>query len=562
MAADHCFKITQLADDTTLFLRDIESLRELFQFLERFGATSGLKINRDKTEIMWMGSEIGNCIKPLGMHLSHSSIKCLGIYCNTDETVAITENYNEKIDKLKKLLGAWYPRNLSLKGKISVLRSLAIPQMLYVTSVLHTPDWVIEKVETLMFDFLWNKKKHHVQKEVVVSEIRDGGLKMPLFGQFVKANRCMWIKRILSQNAAKKALIQSFVKYKDMEIEKVISCMLDPKYIEFKSLFYEQMFSNWYEAYGEVKLQNIMFAPLWHNKNILVNNYPVYHKCWEVQGIDLFGHLLDKMGKICSKAALEAKYNLNIKQMDYNSLIHAIPAEWKRSVIGTTPPEDLKSNGEIYIVNSSHIKILKDMYSKDFYWNFIEKIRKKPKAEEKWNKYIEMENDNWSDYHIAPYIITRDTALQSMQYKIIHRFYPCNYTLSVWYKDKSSKCNYCDQVDYLEHYFYECGSVHSFWCSLQKWWKNSFGVNFALDAKVVLFGLYNPDSDNVLNAINYCILLAKWYIAECRRNSSDLDLYNYLKLAKHKLEIEYVHFTIENDMKKFDKKLKILHDAL
>ena len=46
------FKIGQLADDTTLFLSDVESLRQAINKFNNFGTLSGLKINLDKTEIV------------------------------------------------------------------------------------------------------------------------------------------------------------------------------------------------------------------------------------------------------------------------------------------------------------------------------------------------------------------------------------------------------------------------------------------------------------------------------------------------------------------------------
>ena len=90
-------KITQLADDTTLFLKDTPSLRSVFSFLDRFNRCSGLKLNRSKTEIMWIGSERHSCSKPLGLKIAKDSVKCLGVLCNTDVQQAITENFEEKV---------------------------------------------------------------------------------------------------------------------------------------------------------------------------------------------------------------------------------------------------------------------------------------------------------------------------------------------------------------------------------------------------------------------------------------------------------------------------------
>ena len=52
-------KITKLSlyvDDTTAFIRDDSSAASLFTLLDQFGDLSGLKINKSKTEGLWLGS--------------------------------------------------------------------------------------------------------------------------------------------------------------------------------------------------------------------------------------------------------------------------------------------------------------------------------------------------------------------------------------------------------------------------------------------------------------------------------------------------------------------------
>jgi len=47
--------ITQMADDTTLFLKDLLSVRNALNLLERFSKVSGLNLNKDKTEAVFFG---------------------------------------------------------------------------------------------------------------------------------------------------------------------------------------------------------------------------------------------------------------------------------------------------------------------------------------------------------------------------------------------------------------------------------------------------------------------------------------------------------------------------
>ena len=55
--------ISQLADDTTLFLRDRQSLAAALTLIDDFGKSSGLRLNKDKCEAFWIGSEINNASK-------------------------------------------------------------------------------------------------------------------------------------------------------------------------------------------------------------------------------------------------------------------------------------------------------------------------------------------------------------------------------------------------------------------------------------------------------------------------------------------------------------------
>ena len=48
-------KITQYADDTTVFLKNLSSMSVLLKLLEKFERCSGLKINPTTSEAIWLG---------------------------------------------------------------------------------------------------------------------------------------------------------------------------------------------------------------------------------------------------------------------------------------------------------------------------------------------------------------------------------------------------------------------------------------------------------------------------------------------------------------------------
>ena len=89
-------KISQLADDTTIIVQDIKSVEAVLGFLSTFSKYSGLYLNKSKTEAVWLGKNVHNKDKPLGLRWNNGYFKCLGIWCHTDTARMIDKNYTEK----------------------------------------------------------------------------------------------------------------------------------------------------------------------------------------------------------------------------------------------------------------------------------------------------------------------------------------------------------------------------------------------------------------------------------------------------------------------------------
>ena len=160
--------ISQLADDTTLFLKDIESLKNALALIDNFSKISGLKLNKDKCEAFWICSLASSNSMPLGLKWTKGMIKCLGIWCGPNIDDAINFNFKEKIEKIKTVLNIWKQHRLSLKGKITVVKTFAMPIILYPANCLYVPDWVTKQVDEIFVNYLWSGKPPKVKKKVLL----------------------------------------------------------------------------------------------------------------------------------------------------------------------------------------------------------------------------------------------------------------------------------------------------------------------------------------------------------------------------------------------------------
>ena len=142
----------------------------------------------------------------------------------------------------------------------------------------------------------------------------------------------------------------------------------------------------------------------------------------------------------------------------------------------------------------------------------------------KWEEIFEWEK-HWEEIFTNPYKVARETDIQSLQFQILHRYYPCNLTLGTWYKDHKTTCDFCDATDDLEHYFCLCHYTQIFWNQFNRWWSNTTSVHFKISVFEVIFGIANPFGDKLIDSLNYCILLAKMFISHQKKGGLDCFFY-------------------------------------
>ena len=83
-----------------------------------------------------------------------------------------TQNYRNNQD-------SWSKWNLTLIGKITVLKTFAVPKLIYPLTVIESPsEAILKEVETSMFKFLWNCKPDKIKRDQIIQDYNDGGLKM------------------------------------------------------------------------------------------------------------------------------------------------------------------------------------------------------------------------------------------------------------------------------------------------------------------------------------------------------------------------------------------------
>ena len=80
-------KLVQYADDTTGIFRNIKSAKSFITMVNKFSLCSGLKLNKDKTEALWIGKDKYNIAKPLSIKWPDKPLKLLGLYIGHNKKI-------------------------------------------------------------------------------------------------------------------------------------------------------------------------------------------------------------------------------------------------------------------------------------------------------------------------------------------------------------------------------------------------------------------------------------------------------------------------------------------
>ena len=121
---------------------------------------------------MWIGKDLNNQEKPLGIKWV-KDVHALGIFFSYNTDSVVQKNFQDRAKEFKRILDMWQMRDLSVIGKIAILKSLAFSKIIYQCGILPIPPKFAEHINDLAFKFIWNNKKDKVKRKTVIADYED-----------------------------------------------------------------------------------------------------------------------------------------------------------------------------------------------------------------------------------------------------------------------------------------------------------------------------------------------------------------------------------------------------
>lgn len=420
-------------------------------------------------------------------------------------------------------------------------------------------------------EFLWSGKRCKIAYNTLVQSIQDGGLKLMDLDTRVTISLLSWARRIIANPEGSAGnLVRIFCGESNPALIWASKRNFSNR-LSAISPFYFEVLRTWHQFhnFNPVGEEDIREEIIWNNPRIpSLAEGRSRHRWdkWISAGIMTVGHLCHPtQGRLLGQQEVEDIFCIQPTFLEALAMRNYIPILWKRALTDSVQNKEnisykIRINGLTFDINDSS--------PKEWYRAAIQGKKQEIKRQKSWNTELASIGENtptqWEATYSLPYKITRETKLQSFQFRILHRLITCKKYLHSINMHENGSCPFCGEKDSISHFFLTCSKVTGFWENLGGWCQSHLNLQLSSLTKTEkLLGLLNVNGNTrTFKVINWILLTAKYYIHRQRLfHEGEVSLIAFLSEAKNKLSTEKLICTQEGNPNKFkiwEKMLKIL----
>ena len=529
-------KLSQFADDTTLLLADDESITETFHVFHGYERAAGAKINKSKCKGLWCGSLRHRVDQLYGFDWYNDCIpdKILGQYFGNID--CSRRNWEEKIQKINNIIGAWCHRDLSLKGRALLINSLLTSTLWYNVTSLAVPSWAISQIEQAIYGFFWKDKQPLVNRDILALPLREGGFNIPRLETKIQAFRLNSLRKLLTEEDAHwKHFTAYFLGVANMNLGKMTLALdFSRRHINRTiPAFHKELLNAWSKhKEHRIRLQtskstvDILQEPLFLNELIAVQNKPLLYTDWIAAGIVRIKDICYEVvpGFLPVSAVFEMLSDqpprpISETRRQFDEILGALPPEWKDQICMRHPETQPSVQPFFGIVNPVSGQPPTDILqckTRHFYHQLHQSKKPVIPAIDYWKRTLQPEplfdSEQWRVV-FSPLITNRQGDLN---WKIVHRVIPTALSLRRMGILDSESCYRCGLTDTIKHAFIDCLPIMNVWAFVQTFINRILGTNQSLSRHTKLLGKVGrrggPLSKQQVDLLNWTLSVARYSI--------------------------------------------------
>lgn len=575
--------IYQHADDTTLTVSDINSVKSAFDEFEKYGRASGAKVNKTKSEILCLGkSRIeSSTLDEFGIKKCEEVLQILGVYLGKNKTKCNELNWSGKVENIKRILNMWKQRSLAIQGRATLISSLMLSKLWYTLMVQPIPDWALHEIKTSVLQFLWMKKSYPVRYTTIIGKKKLGGINMPDIETKMKAFRMKFLKRFMDDNNNSEwKKILSYLLQKEFKFNintEYLYLTLPRKRLMKLPKVYTEMFLTWneFKSNGHVEFKydtsSILNQPLFYNPSIVCQGKVLHFQSFVDAGITKLKNLLyEVVPGFLRISAIKEIINErcpNVKEEDveksYLLIKHSLPFHWIQQ-LNKNINNNKKMNEMLctLTISGKYYQLLSCTTSL-MYQALLNSIFNPPLSIVFWEE--KLTNFDILKHAEIVFLTCKCPDMIDLDFRILHNIVYTNKKLKVIGILDDENCSYCKTVtEDIFHIFCKCKRIEQFVAfvlyhieNLLRSMPNDY-INSLQMEKLLLLGYDNKSQNSNFYFINIFLSQARICIFKSRglftKTGKTIDIVSYFKSCLEK-NINYLmyYYSTNKKMSVFEK---------
>ncbi len=530
---DSEIKESMYADDTTLLLSDLDSVDNAITAINNFSKVAGPKLNMNKTEGILLGPLKDSIRSYNEINFTNDAVRCLGIYIGHDKNECLKKNWVDKLEKIKIIFERWKGRNLTIFGKILIIKSLATSMLIHTMSILEVPDDILKEIEKMIFNFLWNSHER-IKRKTLIGNKESGGVEMLDIFCKNKALKAAWLRKLHTKNPNSE-FVNMYLKKFGFKIDYLIKCNTADVNQLIKELnlpkFWAEVFAYANECKSIKNIENMsesefLAEPIWFNTKLKINNKPIFLSNWTKSNILYIKDLFDRQGNLITENMVQ---NILIYKRNWIAEFYKIKKVLKKQIrnFDTSLAKfiNIKDNWDILVNNSKYS--MKEQKSRFYYRILVDKKFDKNYMEKSWENSF-YPNINWKSVYRNQVWGIQEKKIGEFNYKLLCNILCTRSVISKWNKNINSKCQFCGDTQNVKHLIFDCPRVQNLWQAISTILQVNISYKHIIIGNVVSND-YIASRNLVISYITYGIYKF-WILAENKKLKFDTEsLHRFVK---------------------------------
>ena len=409
------------------------------------------------------------------------------------------------------------------------------------------PKLIITKINSILYNFLWDGKREKIKRVTLIGNKLQGGLDMIDLETYINTMKLKWVKSLLSQDDANWKVIPKY------HFQKFGSNFLIFYYnidningLNAKHLpeFYSNLLNTWIKSSYKHGKQMLTFNDIrkqiiWGNQFIKLNKKCLVFPSWINSNLIFINDIINEQGEIKENFILTKLDDKRNWISELAKIIKALPNDWKRLLkTKSSYKTKVKTTLSLSIGNLDFM----ECNNKAIYQQLLSTKFQTPIAHRFWNDKFS-ETLPWSEiYNFINRI--QDNRYKQYKYRVINNIFPTRAIRYKWKMVNSPNCLQCHELEDYEHVFTTCSSVQLFWEKVISVFKKCGIESNIKTLKAIVVGYKVSHTDYmyvniILTIVGFCIyksyfLSENWTMYYDIYNTFTREIQILLHLLKYK----------------------------